>query len=72
MCFLHMHPLPSVPAGPRGVRAGGSESREQRRKMTVEISSELLRMLKLRALEECETLSSLVASLLRSGIGHPS
>lgn len=67
-----MHPLPSVPAGPRGVRAGYSENRVPRRKLTVEISSELLRLLKLRALEEGETLSSLVASLLRSGIDHPS
>lgn len=72
MRFLHMHPLPSVPVGSRVVRAGGSESRVPRRKLTVEISSDLLRLLKLRALEEGETLSSLVSSLLRSGIDHPS
>jgi len=72
MRFLHMHFVPSVPVGSRGVRACGSESRLPRRKLTVEISTDLLRLLKLRALEEGETLSSLVSSLLRSGIDHPS
>lgn len=72
MHFLHMQPLASVPVGPRGLRAGGSESRVPRRKLTVEINSDLLRLLKLRALEQGETLSSLVSSLLRSGIDHPS